>query len=191
MNDSGSDWVDVRQHLRHATQDAHQRLHLHPGFAAIQNETIALPAYRALLLRLYGFYLPFEAATEIGTERSRWLREDIEAVSPGGVPPTVPLCPSLPLLDTAERRLGALYMVEGSALGGRGLARHLERLFGPGTRAGRCFFLGRGAATGEAWTAFLARLAAAGHGGEIVAAAVEIFTVFEAWLGGWGCAFDA
>jgi hypothetical protein len=52
-------WRDL---LRSATQAGHDRLHLHAGFSAVKDGTITLPDYRALLICLYGFCMPFEGA---------------------------------------------------------------------------------------------------------------------------------
>jgi len=180
---------DIGHCLRVATSEHHARLHLHAGFAAVQNGTITLVDYRALLIRLYGFHVSFEAAVGGDTERSAWLRDDLSAVTMGGQTlPAIPHC-NMPEFDTPARRLGALYVVEGSTLGGRHLARGLERLLGAGGSSGRQFFLGRGGKTGAAWNAFLARLtlgAGTPHDHrEIVAAAVGTFRVFEDWLSGW------
>jgi heme oxygenase len=83
----------------------------------------------------------------------------------------------------------ALYVAEGSALGGRELVRGLDRLFGISVAEGRKFFIGRGTATGEAWRAYLALLSAAqpepSACAEIIKGAVKTFAVFEHWLNGW------
>jgi heme oxygenase len=185
-----SDPPSLRQTLRAATSGPHARLHLHPGFAAIQNGTIDLPDYRALLVRLYGFHVSFEAAVGIASDRSAWLQDDLAAMTLDGRQlPTIPRCTALTSFDTPARRLGALYVVEGSTLGGRHLARSLDPLLGLSGPAGRRFFLGRGADTNAAWNEFLARLTLfagtpAVHG-EIVAAAVRTFSTFEEWLSGW------
>jgi heme oxygenase len=139
---------------------------------------------------LYGFHVSFEAAVGIASERSAWLRDDLAAVTMDRRElPTIPRCTALTSFDTPARRLGALYVVEGSTLGGRHLARNLDPLLGSTESAGRRFFLGRGADTNAAWIGFLARLALfagtpAVHG-EIVAAAVGTFRAFEEWLSGW------
>jgi heme oxygenase len=172
--------------LRTATAESHARLHLHAGFKAIQDNTISLAAYRALLARLLGFYLPFEAATGIGNERSAWLAADLRAL--GAAPDQIALCPAMPGLATDAARLGAAYMAEGSLLGGRDLARKLDHLLGEGVLDGRRFFTGRGAATGAAWRDFLTRLAAAETGHDAAAAAAASFSVFESWMGGWRAA---
>lgn len=179
----------LRVLLREATQDSHGRLHSHEGFARVQAATIDLPAYCDLLLRLYGFYLPFEAMAEAGSQRSRWLEEDLLALGADDRLLASAMCPNVPALDTAERRLGAHYVVEGSALGGGVLAKGLDALLGVGVAEGRRFFTGRGRGTAEAWNAYLARLTAASTEpaaqAGIVEAATETFAVFEQWLTGW------
>jgi heme oxygenase len=179
-----------REVLRAATRGPHERLHLHPGFSAVNDGTITLPDYRALLIRLYGFYLPFERAVGVDPIRSHWLERDLAGLGAGAeMVSRIGLRADIPRYDGPERRLGALYVVEGSALGGRQLCRGLDRLLGANSIEGRRFFAGRGAGTGVAWRRYLDRLTSAA--GEpkaraaLVGAAVETFEVFETWLGGW------
>ena len=178
----------LRLELRAATQDVHDRLHRHAGFAAVQDATIGLADYQDLLLRLYGFYVPFEAAAAIEPHRSHWLANDLQALGLKRPLDAIAKCWHVPRLDTAHRKLGGLYVAEGSALGGRELARGLDRLLGKDVTQGRQFFIGRGAGTGEAWRGYLARLSAAtepsAHA-EIIKGAVETFAAFEHWLTGW------
>ncbi len=176
--------------LRAATQAPHERLHLHAGFALVKNGTISAAAYQALLIRLYGFYHPFERAIGQDRIRTHWLESDLAWSGLDAASfPRLRLCADIPSYGCAARRLGALYVAEGSALGGRQLCRGLDRLLGLESRDGRRFFAGRGADTGPAWAEFLDRLAAvgqepAGHTA-LVSAAVETFEVFEIWLNGW------
>jgi heme oxygenase len=179
----------LRLELRAATQDVHGRLHHHAGFAAVQDATISLAHYEALIVRLYGFYVPFEAAMAIEPERSTWLAGDLAALDHKRPLHALPMCRHIPRLDSAYLRLGALYVAEGSALGGRELARGLDRLLGTGVAEGRQFFIGRGAGTGEAWRAYLALLSGAESEpsacAEIIKGAVKTFAAFEHWLNGW------
>jgi heme oxygenase len=180
----------LRQALREATSESHARLHLHSGFLAIQNGTVDLDAYRALLIRLYGFHVAFEAAMGISGDRSTWLQEDLTALGIGTEAlPAIPRCASLPPLDTPGRRLGALYVVEGAMLGGRQLARSLASLLGSAGSRGRHFFLGRGAQTSSAWNAYLEQLDRVADTTavrlELVASAVDTFNSFEGWVSGW------
>ncbi len=178
--------VPLRSVLRAATHEVHERLHRHAGFAAIQSATIGLADYRNLIVRLYGFYLPFEAAAAIRPDRSKWLVDDLKALGLDRPLHALPKCPHVPRLDSAHLRLGALYVAEGSALGGRELARGLDRMLGQDVAGGRRFFIGRGPETGEAWRGYLARLSAAPSArAEIIKGAVETFAAFEHWLNGW------
>lgn len=180
----------LRDALRSATDAPHERLHLHDGFSRVKDGTISLLQYRALLVRLYGFYLPFEHAVGAEPLRTRWLEADLawSGVNADTIS-HIPRCADVPRYDGADRRLGALYVVEGSALGGRQLCRGLDRLLGRQAIDGRRFFAGRGAETGAAWLGYLDRLAAAGpeptRRDGVIGAAIETFAVFEKWLSGW------
>ena len=180
----------LRDILRSATSKSHERLHQHEGLSAVAAGTIGLSAYTALLCRLYGFHHSFELAAQPLPERTRWLEIDLATLGvDAAMVASLPRCTGFPALASPDYLLGAGYVVEGSALGGRGLARQLDRLLGTGIGAGRRFFSGHGAETGEAWRAYLARLSAASTAtasrAAIVAGAVETFTIFEQWLEGW------
>jgi hypothetical protein len=84
----------LRLELRAATQDVHGRLHHHAGFAAVQDATISLAHYEALIVRLYGFYVPFEAAMAIEPERSTCLAGDLAALSAAPCLADVPAYPT-------------------------------------------------------------------------------------------------
>jgi heme oxygenase len=181
---------NLRDHLRAATSDIHERLHSHPGLAAVQSGTIGKAAYTALLSRLFGFHRPFEVTANVVTIRSIWLERDlidlgVDARSIAALPCSL----SIPAQASPEYLLGARYVVEGSALGGRGLARQLDGLLGAGATAGRRFFTGHGAQTGEVWRAYLYELSSSQAGltaqAEIVAGATRTFAIFEQWLEGW------
>jgi heme oxygenase len=182
--------MSCRAALRAATQAPHERLHHHAGFARVKDGTISLPEYRALLIRLYGFYRPFDRAVGNDTARTRWLARDLAWLGvTAAALAQVRFCTDIPPCDTTARKLGALYVIEGSALGGRQLYRGLDRLFGQDGVDGRRFFAGRGTGTGAAWTGYLHRLAAVGADrvgrAAAIDAAIETFAVFEHWLGGW------
>jgi heme oxygenase len=111
---TGNAVPSLRRELRAATQDVHDRLHRHVGFAAIQDATIGLADYQNFI----GFYEPFEAAGAIGPDRSSWLAGDLEALDSRRPFHAVPKCWHVSRLDSAHLKLGALYVAEGSALGG-------------------------------------------------------------------------
>jgi heme oxygenase len=58
---------------------------------------------------------------------------------------------TIPDVSSTGHWLGALYVLEGSTLGGQVISRHLEKHFGWKDGRGYSFFLGHGAHTGERW----------------------------------------
>jgi heme oxygenase len=180
----------LRDALRAATAAVHERLHCHDGLAAVQAGTIDRASYRRLLSRLYGFHRPFEAAARLAPDRTRWLESDLGALGlAASARDTLPRCAAFPPRFSPDYVLGARYVVEGSALGGRGMARQLDPLLGPGATAGRQFFSGHGAATGSVWRDYLALLSGEPRStqecGAIVTGANVTFAIFEQWLAGW------
>ncbi|WP_353203904.1 biliverdin-producing heme oxygenase [Sphingomonas sp.] len=185
----------LHDQLRVATGAIHERLHHHSGFAAIQSGTIGKDAYTALLCRLYGFHHPFELTLPQVPDRTNWLTRDLIDL---GVDPTalaaLPRTAAFPVDASAEYQLGARYVVEGSALGGRGLARQLDGLLGINVTAGCRFFAGHGAETGAVWRAYLDHVSRVPPGAStrtaVVAGATRTFAIFEQWLEGWNDRHD-
>ena len=85
--------------------------------------------------------------------------------------------------------LGALYVIEGSTLGGIKIARALKGRIGDETGAGRSFFLGRGERHGAMWAEYLSQLETLSEdpaqAEEAIDASVATFEAFEAWMAGW------
>ena len=121
----------ARDRLRAATHDVHMRLHRHPSFAQLADGTIDLVSYKSLLARLYGFHLPLEQAlvqashslgieVEMGSRRRvHRLRDDLRALQMTEAQiTTLPCIMGLPPLTTCGKLVGALYVREGSTLGG-------------------------------------------------------------------------
>lgn len=180
----------LRDALRSATSEVHKRLHTHRGFAAVKAGTIDRRAYTTLLCRLYGFHRPFEVVARIAPHRTTWLESDLENLGVDAEKRALlPRCAAFPEKVMREYILGSHYVVEGSALGGLGLARQLDDLLGPGMISGRRFFHGHGSATGVVWRDYLMRLSAVPDVGTkraaVIEGAIETFTIFEQWLEKW------
>ncbi len=175
----------------------HERLHHVPAFQALAEGRLDRAGYAALLRRLLGFHASIEAALAAApplaaygidlAERRRapLLRADLAHL---GAPVEAPLAP-VPAFATAAHALGALYVTEGSTLGGRHLARGLDHLLPAGE--GRGFLLGHGARHGAMWQACCAAIEACGAepGGlaGMEAGAGETFAAFEAWFSRPSC----
>ena len=194
--------VDLRTRLRQATMPSHERMHRHRGLSAAAAGTIAMSDYRLLLARLYGFHRAFEAVMEaaapdilirldlLNLARSAAIDSDLRALGldPANIP-NLPICNQIFIPGSEAAFLGALYVVEGSALGGVQISRALAPLFGVESDKGRRFFMGYGVGQGAMWRSLLKRLEKfAGNPAQEAAAiegAVTTFLVFENWMDGW------
>ena len=153
---------------------------------------LSLTRYRSILEALYGYYLPLEArlqpAAAIGfplSSRSPRLERDLTAL--GASTTGLPRCDELPSVESAADLAGCLYVIEGAALGGRVIAKALDRHLGIGPETGASFFAGDGSGTAARWTQVLAWIedlaAARGCSDRIVEAACETFRTFTRWIG--------
>ena len=193
---------DVRTRLREATAQIHERLHGHDGLGAAASGALTRHDYRLLLARLWGFHKAFEVVLD---EAARRLSLDLNMADRARAPmleedlmtlgldareiAQLPRCDHIFRPFDEAAFMGALYVVEGSTLGGIQIARALSSLFGGSEGEGRKFFLGYGARHSIMWRCFLAQLDAfAGDEAREAAAvegAVKTFADFEIWMDDW------
>jgi heme oxygenase len=193
---------EIRQRLRAATADVHERLHVHEGFAAAAAGRIELPAYRRLLARLLGFHRAFEKAIRAsitrdnfpldanGRRRSPMLETDLKALGWDGARLLeIPEFDGLTQPRNPGETMGALYVIEGSTLGGVQIARALAPLCEPLAGRGRSYFLGYGERHGAQWRAFVQQLddcaKTASDESSIIRGAATTFREFETWMKEW------
>lgn len=179
----------TREALRDATGAAHERLHEVPAFHRLGAGVLTRAEYVALLRRLLGFHAALEdhlpAACHgldlAARRRAGLLRADLAFLGADDRAARAPLRPP----PDAAWAMGALYVSEGSTLGGQHLARGLDHLL-PEGGGGRAFLLGHGARHGAMWREFCGALEQAGEDprdrAAIIAGAVATFAAFEAWF---------
>jgi heme oxygenase len=190
--------------LRERTRDLHTAAE---AVFDLERRLVDRGTYAALLMLLRNFYGPAEdalatvagwerlrPAIDVGVRRRAALLDD-DLAQLGIAATTVARTPrtSLRLHDLAEG-LGCLYVLEGSALGGRVIAQRAQLVLGPELPV--TFFAGAGrAAPGRAWrelqaalNAFAADGTAAGDGRDredrVVAAARRTFAAFTECISG-------
>lgn len=192
--------------LRAGTRDAHARMETVPALARLQDADLSRDEYVAVLQRMHGFHAVFEpiiaaavascpeAAAMLDGARPTALAEDLAWFGAASHSPPGPM-PALPCVAAA---LGALYVVEGSGLGARIIARHLALSLGVTPGKGGSFYCGQSAeAARDRWhrlCAILDRpsLEVASLGGasfddgpgedRLVAGAVDTFRLLERWI---------
>lgn len=141
----------VRDALRAHTRADHEGLHRHAAFDGLFRGTLDPEGYRALTLRLYGFYAPLDQAITdtlaaqpapasgyAYAPRAPFLAQDIHDLGADDQAP--PLCTGARALVTPETLGGVLYVIEGATMGGAQIDRAARRLLGRDEPAGRRFW---------------------------------------------------
>ncbi len=93
--------------------------------------------------------------------------------------------PILPKLDTEASLLGAMYVMEGSTLGGQLIARHVTRVLGLSDGGGASFFQGHGDRTGPLWKDFCGILRGRvpdSDADAVIYSAHAMFQTFGTWM---------
>jgi len=162
--DSGS----LRDEIRDATHAEHDDIEHHMD---LMRPDLDLKDYARLLHKYHVFYDVFErfllerAARSAGFAafycrdrlKTPWLASDLDALGMDiASRDNAQLSSRLAQLFSSEQRLlGALYVIEGSMLGGAVLSKQFRRRFDLAPDTGLMFFTGYGADTREKWLALL------------------------------------
>jgi heme oxygenase (biliverdin-IX-beta and delta-forming) len=180
----------LTEELKEATAEAHRASE--KKMITALKKIHGLTDYVHMLNWLYGFYAPVEALIcrylhpgnfpDIEKRRrADYLLWDIRETGLATPPPDP--CPDLPVIDTFHRALGALYVTEGSALGGQIIAGMISRELE--TEKSLSYFVGYGAETRRMWQAFkefINRPFTAAQRLDILAAAEDTFITFKNWI---------
>ncbi|GAC1377315.1 MAG: biliverdin-producing heme oxygenase [Hymenobacter sp.] len=177
--------------LRSETRPYHEALEQRDFNRALTVGTLTAAGTAHFLAKMYGFLVPYETALQQQAAgflpawelaerlRAHLIPEDLE-LPPAD--PGLPLCPAMPPLHTRLQLLGAMYVVEGSTLGGQVITRQLAQAGIPL----RAYFTGYGARTGPRWKAFCQLLTEAAPAeqdqNEIVASACLTFQRLDQWV---------
>lgn len=184
----------ILQRLRTETRSCHDRIENNTVLKRLVLNTLTLPEYRRILETFYVFYRPLEERLFAYDDWTAELQMPLRKKTPllerdlgrlgGGEKDlkNIPLCSELPRLEGPARRLGCLYVLEGSTLGGQFISKSLMKNLSLSPENGAAFFNGYGGETRAMWNALCAALEAAPEswGDEIVSSAVETFTKLEA-----------
>lgn len=146
--------------------------------------------YAALLKMFFGFYGPLENSIHRhitqdllpdihGRQKTSLLQEDLNTL--GLDTQQIPICFSLPQINNSAAAFGALYVLEGSTLGGRIITRMLLQNDAVPREALR-FFSGYGEATGGKWKTFLQALNSQAQQPETITGANDTFYYLKNWM---------
>jgi heme oxygenase len=184
----------IMERLRNETKPAHQQLEK-ATIPFIKNATND-EQYAFLLRMFYGYFKPVEERIQALVDntlledieerrQSVALLEDLNTIGAGT--DELELSAYVPQLHTVPRAIGALYVLEGSTLGGRFISQMLAKQMNRTADNGIRFFSGYGEHTDEKWKAFTQMInnyaeKLPNDQDQIVAAANETFDKFGQWI---------
>ena len=181
---------DLLAQLRSETRPYHDAVEANPFNQALRAGTVTAADTARFLAKMHGFVQPYEEqlhalSAALGPAwaleqryRAALILADLPLLGYAGTPPR---CPALPPLATRPQVLGAMYVLEGSTLGGQVIARQLAALSIYAPR----YFAGRGAQTGPLWKSFCQHLGPAAPLSDhpaIILSAVQTFQTLASWL---------
>lgn len=179
--------------LRRETASDHEAVE---GSIPLMTDDLDIRRYVAVLEQLYGIVVAWEELVaevspdwlhdiRIPRRRQEMLRGDLAYF---GVEIDHPPAPTLPLIRSQSELLGAMYVMEGSTLGGQLIARHVERVLHLEPGAGDAYFRSHGDKTGTMWKEFCTVLRERipdAEADDAVRSAKEMFRAFGIWMGGY------
>ncbi len=180
------------ERLRSETKSVHQALEkaLIPSIKQANSRE----AYAGILKIFYGYFKGIESQLDAQLSghvvpaynkrrKSKLILDDLESMEMSS---EFAMANDLPVLSTIPRALGAMYVLEGSTLGGRVITKMLQQTLQFGDTKHLQFFSGYGDQTEMMWGSFLETLishATDEHTqNEIVNSATETFVKFKTWI---------
>jgi heme oxygenase len=178
------------EHLRRETLPAHHAVEQSVPF---MDEELDVDTYVSCLLKLHGMIAAWEewAAPHApawiqpllaARQRRQLLMLDLTWF---GADTSGEARPTLPELRDAASLLGAMYVMEGSTVGGQLIAGHVELVLGLTAGQGNAYFRGHNERTGQLWKEFCDVLRTKVPDSEtdaVIAAAKAMFGVFGSWM---------
>lgn len=170
-----------------AVEHQHAESLLLPRLKALHS----LDDYAHLLSMFYGFFVPVQQSIisyitpdelpDIHLRRhAGYILSDLKNFGRHDVPP---MCTQLPSINNIASAFGALYVLEGSTLGGRMIGKMLRQNTALHLHDNQLqFFNGYGEQTGPMWVRFLAALNQQTDAETLIASAQQTFTLFAHWI---------
>ncbi len=190
--------IMILENIKHATAASHQHLESSPLLSPLTADTITQEHYLKVLRAFYGFFQPLEENINKITgfkqylpdfesrRKVRSMLKDMEHINDTYHVSDIELCKNLPEVTNPEQAFGAMYVLEGSTLGGRFIAKNLKKHLNLDEEHGACFFSGYGSDTGKRWKTFQLALQTFSENFNndqiIIQAANDTFEKLERWV---------
>lgn len=182
------------KNLRSGTAFWHQKLEDLDGSKAILDPNVSIEQYIKYLTAMYGFIRPLEAhiypqlstiIENIEARRKTSLMEhDLKALGLSEIEiKNIPIFTFMPMTNAAA--MGAMYVIEGSTLGGAIIYKHIHKSLNLTTENGAGYFQPYGQSSGSFWKSFLANMtdfATDNKEAEVIDGATETFKNIHDWF---------
>jgi heme oxygenase len=185
--------MNIFQSLKEKTKSYHDTIERNPYAAALFRQKFDNAALLPYLIKFWGFHLPIEerlgafpdwqAYNFDFTKRRKLslLQKDLLnlGLSQEQIE-NIPLCQDLPELKSFAQALGAMYVLEGSTLGGRFILQQMQKTI----QRGCAYFDSYGEKTPSMWKEFCNLLDSysANQEDEILSAAIQTYEKLNAWM---------
>lgn len=186
--------MTLRERLKTETMKEHHSIE---GALPVFKDDFSKEKYATLLKKLHGFYKPLESQLDqisapskqtLNMDERRRLPRIQKDLTHLGVTAeeleSIPSSPEVPRIQSLSSLAGALYVIEGSSLGGQLITKELKSKFGENEPAH--YFNCYGAQTGQQWQAFVQWLGRAEseslNADEAIQTAKETFRCLNSWL---------
>jgi heme oxygenase len=159
----------------------------------LMDEELSADTYLSYLLKLHGIIAAWEESA--ASNAPSWIQPLLAVrrrrqllmldLAWFGADASGEARPALPEMRDAASLLGAMYVIEGSTLGGQLIGRHVERVLGLTAGEGNAYFRGHNERTGQLWKEFCDALRTKVPDHEtdtVIAAAKAMFEVFGSWM---------
>lgn len=192
--------INILKAIKEATRVKHDEIEQNGLMKSVAENSIDHKNYFQLIQKFYGFHKAAEKnllTTELWKEnnfnieqrrKTPLLQKDLEFLGYTNDFTSIPLCEDLPVLKSDAARLGFLYVVEGSTLGGQVLSRQLNQKFNFTKEEGASYFNSYGKENlREMWFGFQALLESYANTNpnqtdEIINTAIDTFDKLNIWL---------
>lgn len=143
----------ILEALKTKTAASHRQVEASPLMQPIASRTLTPQNYTHILRKFYGFFQPLEIAIhqlptlehylpDLGMRRkSGSILQDLRAIHQENMALTaIPLCTDVPQITQVSEGFGALYVMEGSTLGGKMISKIVYETLGYSPEHGITFF---------------------------------------------------
>jgi heme oxygenase (biliverdin-IX-beta and delta-forming) len=186
----------ILERIRSRTIYVHRRLEENSILSKLTQKSFSLPEYVSVLQKFYGFIIPIETQLLALSRldgllpdlnrrlKSPLLRSDISKLSDQSLTKLIN-CPDLPEVNTPNKAIGYLYVMEGSTLGGKIISESIKTTLNILPETGGSYFFNYGPERGMMWKNFINHLNSyylTEVEEEIVTSAENTFLKLESWL---------